>query len=315
MYNDSSLNAKGTCILKLRNPKNRKKHRVKFYIVDGVTTPILGAQAIQHMELIKVQPQNILQVQENTNTLDKFKDVFEGQGTFSSELNLEIDSSIHPVKSPLRRVPIALRKPLKEELIKLESKGIIQKVETPTDWISSLVVVKKPSGKLRLCIDPKPLNKALKRNHYPLPIIEDLLPELRNAKVFSLCDVKDGYWHVKLSEPSSYLTTFETPYGRYRWLRMPFGISPASEYFQYMLDQTLEGLPGIHTLADDILVTGEGETHEEAVKDHDRKLEGLLSRCRSKGIRLNRSKLKKLKTTSVTVRYVELSKPVGKRRP
>ena len=148
MYNDSSLNAKGTCILKLRNPKNRKKHRVKFYIVDGVTTPILGAQAIQHMELIKVQPQNILQVQENTNTLDKFKDVFEGQGTFSGELNLEIDYSIHPVKSPLRRVPIALRKPLKEELIKLESKRIIQKVETPTDWISILVVVKKPSRKL-----------------------------------------------------------------------------------------------------------------------------------------------------------------------
>ena len=125
-----------------------------------------------------------------------------------------------------------------------------------------------------------------------MPVIEDLLPELRNAKVFSLCNVKDGYWHVKLSEPFSYLTTFETPYGRYRWLRMLFGISPASEYFQYMLDQTLEGLPGIHTIADDILVTGEGETHEEAVKDHDRKLEGLLSRCRSKGIRLNRSKLK-----------------------
>ena len=73
---------------------------------------------------------------------------------------------------------------------------------------------------------------------------------------------------------------------------MPFGISPASEYFQYMLDQALQGLPRIHTIADDILVTGEGETHEEAVKDHDRKLEGLLSRCRSKGKRLNRSKLK-----------------------
>ena len=65
---------------------------------------------------------------------------------------------------------------------------------------------------------------------------------------------------------------------------MQFGISPASEYIQYMLDQALEGLPGIHTIADDILVTGESETHEEAVKDHDRNLVGLLSWCRSKGI-------------------------------
>ncbi|VDI14483.1 Hypothetical predicted protein, partial [Mytilus galloprovincialis] len=123
--------------------------------------------------------------------------------------------------------PNYLKPKLKAELQRLEKLGVIKPVDTPTDWVSSLVIVKKPSGKIRLCIDPKPLNKALKRCHYPLPIIEDLLPELSKAKVYSKCDVKNGFWHVNLADESSFLTTFETPFGRYRWTKMPFGISPA----------------------------------------------------------------------------------------
>ena len=126
---------------------------------------------------------------------------------------------------------------MKNELQRLKKLGVIKPVVTPTDWVSSLVIVKKPSGKIRLCIDPKPLNKALKRCHYPLPIIEDLLPELSKAKVFSKCDAKNGFWHVTLDEQSSFLTTFETPFGRFRWLKMPFGISPAPEYLQQFLER------------------------------------------------------------------------------
>eukprot|EP00118_Oscarella_pearsei_P024025 m.296592 g.296592 ORF g.296592 m.296592 type:complete len:311 (+) comp40764_c1_seq17:319-1251(+) len=155
-----------------------------------------------------------------------------------------------------------------------------------------MLVRRKPSGQLRICIDPKPLNKALKRSHYPSPVLDDLLPELSKARVFSVCDVKHGFWHVKLDDPSSLLTTFATPYGRYRWLRMPFGISPAPEIFQRKLHEALSGLDGIFLIADDILVAGEGDTMQEATKDHDRKLEALLQRCREKGIVLNVAKLK-----------------------
>jgi ribosomal protein S26 len=68
--------------------------------------------------------------------------------------------------------------------------------------------MKRASGKVRLCIDPKPLNKALKRSHYLMPVVEDLLPELSQAKVFSKCDVKNAFWHVKLDEGSSHLSSF-----------------------------------------------------------------------------------------------------------
>ena len=87
---------------------------------------------------------------------------------------------------------MAMKAKLKEELVRLERLGVVRPVDRPTDWVSSLVLVKKP----RVCIDPKPLNKALKRSHYSLPIIDDLLPELSKAKVFSVCDVKNRFWHV-----------------------------------------------------------------------------------------------------------------------
>ena len=92
---------------------------------------------------------------------------------------------------------------------------MIRKVKEPTIWVSSLVVVEKPNEKLRICIDPLHLNKALKWSHYPLPVIEDVLPELADVKVFSKADLKDGFLHIKLDNESSLLTTFETPWARY----------------------------------------------------------------------------------------------------
>jgi len=147
-------------------------------------------------------------------------------------------------------------------------------------------------------IDPQPLNRALKCSHYPLLVIDDILLALSKAKVFSVCDVKNRFWHVKLDEELSYLTTFGTPFGRYRWQKMPFGISPAPEYFQHCLDQAIKGLPGVRTVADDILISGDGNTVEEAVKDHDKKLLTLLERCREKGVKLNKEKFK-LKMTEI----------------
>ena len=117
-----------------------------------------------------------------------------------------MDETITPVKQPLRKVPIAIKPKLKVELARLEKLGIIKPVDEPTDWVSSLVLVKKPNGKLRICIDPKPLNKALKQSHYPLAVIDDILPELSQAKVFSVGDVKNGFWHVELDNESSYFT-------------------------------------------------------------------------------------------------------------
>lgn len=305
MYNKSKLKPMGKCKIKIRNPRNHKLYRLEFQVVntDGAV-PLLGRKASEAMKLIKVHHENIMAMDSIITTgkpttgwtMEQIKtsyaDVFTGDGCLGGKYKMEVDSTVKPVQLPKRRVPVALMKPLKEELRDLQHRGIITPVECSTDWISAMVVVQKQNGKPRVCIDPKPLNKALKRSHFPLPTIEDILPDLSKAKVFTVCDVKSGFWHVQLEEESSYLTTFATPFGRYRWRRMPMGISPAPEIFQRKLTQALDNVPGLYIIADDILITGQGETQEEAERDHDEKLKQFLDRCREKNIKLNAEKFR-----------------------
>ena len=282
MYSKVNLKVLGVAKISLRNPNNKKKYRVEFAIIDEDYTPLLGSSAAQEMGLITVQQENILQVKESYQELNMeritatYPDVFQGLGCMDGALHLEVDESASLSIMPPRRVPLALKERLKEELACLEKANVIKREEEPTDWVSSLVVTEKPNGKLRVCIDPQHLNKALKRSHYPLPVIEDILPELDDVKVFSKADIKDGFLQIQLDQESSKLTTFQTPWGRYRYLRIPFGISPAPECFQRKLDQNLEGLEGIYKVADDILITGRGTSKEEAVKNHDANLLKLL---------------------------------------
>ena len=297
MFNKSQLEALGKVRIETRNPKNNKTYQVEYVIVSEGFKGLLGAKSIQELDLITVNMDNIMSVSTSTvstmtNILKEYQDVFKGEGLLAQKLHLELDNSIPAVKLPVRKVPLAVKEPLKEEIHRLVHMGILKPVDSPTDWISSMVVVMKRNGRVRLCIDPKPLNKALKRNHYPLPGIDNILPEISKAKVFTVVDAKNGFWHVPLDEESSYLTTFGTPWGRFRWTRMPFGISVAPEEFQRRLDNALEGLDGVTPIFDDILIYGAGETEAEAINDHDRKLVALLNRCREKGIKLNKEKVK-----------------------
>jgi hypothetical protein len=100
-------------------------------------------------------------------------------------------------------------------------RSAIQPVDVPTNWVLALLVTRKKDGRIRVC---KPL-----RNHYLLPTVEDVLPKLSKAKFLSVLDAGNGFWQVELDEESGYTTT---PWGRYRYLRMPFGIAPALEEFQ-----------------------------------------------------------------------------------
>ena len=117
-----------------------------------------------------------------------------------------------------------MREKFENELKRLEELKIITHVDEPTEWVSQFVVAMKKSGSLRICIDPKPLNAALKRERYQIPVIDDLLLDVTDACVFTKVDLSSAFWHLELDEKSSVLTTFATPYGRFRWLRLPFGL-------------------------------------------------------------------------------------------
>ena len=139
--------------------------------------------------------------------LKQYSDVFsEELGCIAESVHLDVDGSIQSTKQAARRLPLALQEDVKSELDRLETIGVIAKVSRPTEWVSALVVERKKNGKLRLCLDPRPLNKALKRSTYPIPVVDDLLPRLSKAKIFTVCDARNGYWQVKLNESSSLLT-------------------------------------------------------------------------------------------------------------
>ena len=155
-----------------------------------------------------------------------------------------------------RKFSIHLRDQLKEQLDDMEKSKVITKVRQPTDWVNSMVCTQKSDGTLRVCLDPKDLNKAIKRCHHKTPTLEELTHKLAGATVFSKLDAKNGYWSVELDHESSLLTTFNTPFGRYRYLRMPFGLVMSQDVFQRKMDQILEECSGTMSIADDVAVFG-----------------------------------------------------------
>lgn len=281
-YGGEKLAVKGTCTLRCRYKE--RDMLLDFYIVDTQAPPVLGLQACLYMDLIKLVLSVTAPIDKQT-IMEEYRDVFKGIGLFPGECHIHIDPAATPVVCPLRRTPLALRSRLKEELQHMEDTQIIAKVIEPTEWVSALVIVEKPrTGKLRICLDPRELNKAIKRPHYPLPTLEDITPRLTGARYFSVLDARSGYWSIKLSHESSKLTTFNTPFGRYRFLRLPFGLASAQDEFQRKIDETYEGLDGVAAIVDDILVYG--ATREE----HDRNLHAMLKRSWERGVRLNPDK-------------------------
>lgn len=120
-------------------------------------------------------------------------------------------------------------------------------------WVNALVVCDKPkTQKIRVCLDPRPLNKAM-RPHYPLPTLEDVTSKLAGAKYFSTLDARSGYWAIKVSEESSIPTTFNTIFGRYCFLRLPFGIVSAQDEFKRRVNETYKGLRGLAGNMDNML--------------------------------------------------------------
>ena len=173
------------------------------------------------------------------------------------------------------------------------SLGVIKRVHEPTDWVSSLVYSRKANGKIRICLDPKDLNLAIKRPHYATRTLDEVTHHLGGARVFSKLDARSGYWSVHLDQPSSLLTTFNSPFGRYRFLRLPFGLNLSQDVFQERMDRILEYYPGTIGIADDVGVFGKDE------QQHDENLRHLMKTASQHGLVFNETKCS-IKTDSLT---------------
>ena len=255
-----------------------KTKLLEFQVVDMQAKPILGLASCEALNLIQLV--DIIGDEE----LVSFADVFKGLGEMEDDYTIRVDQSVRPVVHASRKVPAALRDELKKELQRMEKERVIEKVDHPTAWVNSLVIVEKKRGGLRICLDPRDLNKAIQREHYQLPTIEEIAGRLSGNTIFSVLDANPAFWQIRLNKDCADLTTSNTPFGRYRFLRLPFGLNSSAEVFAKRFHQAFENIPGVETYMDEILIAGKD------VKEHDARSKAVLETARAKGIKLKPSK-------------------------
>ena len=247
-----------------------------FYVAESDGPVIIGLPSCRILKLITVHCEITEKLERpyikgNQHLKALYPSRYEEKiGNFPGYAHLTLrDGAPGHIEGP-KKYPIMLRGEMKQELVRMENLGVIAKVTEPTDWVSGMAFSRKENGNLRICICPTHLNKWLKRTHHKTPTIEEITHKLSGAQVLSKVDARHGYWSIKLDHGSSLLTTFNTPFGRYRYLRLPFGLNVSQDIFQEKMDQILENCPGTVNIADDILVYGKDDhDHDEHMHNFD----------------------------------------------
>ena len=283
-YGGQEIPTLGSCQLKIKI--GDEEQVLTFLVVKIKKKPLLGLKDALRLKLIKLHPE-VYELEEQQPGIppdiqEKYGSLFSDlPGTIPIVYKMKLKPDAQPVIRPPRKVPIAKKDRIKQELEKMEKNGIICKVTEATEWVSSMVAAeKKNTDELRICIDPRDLNQALMRPHHQLKTVDDILSDITGAKVFSKLDAKSGFWHIQLEEKSSFYTTFNTPQGRYRFIKMPYGITSGSEVFQHAMEHLLEGYP-CKVIVDDIIVYG------KTMEEHDANLEKVMQRLQEINLHLN----------------------------
>jgi hypothetical protein len=161
---------------------------------------------------------------------------------------------------------------------------VIERVTEPSEWVHPMQIAFKPDGRLRICMDPRYLDKYLARAIFPFPSLDQVFSSVKGACVFSKTDLTWGFWNLRLDEASQRLCTFVTTWGVFRYRRLPFGVSPAPEVFHRVIADVLVDLPGVIHYVDDVLVYG------ATTAEHDVGLQMVLARLRKAGFAISDTK-------------------------
>ena len=260
--------------------KGGKAMSEEIYVIPNLKSPLLGVTVI---EALGLAAQLQVVADELNDPAREFPHLFKGLGKTSAKYRITLQEGAEPyaINVP-RRIAIPLMPKVKAEIERMARLGVISRIEEPTKWCAGMVVVPKSGGKVRICVDLTRLNHSVQRERHILPAVDQTLARVAGATVFSKLDANSGFWQIPLAPESRPLTTFLTPFGRYCFNRLPFGITSAPEYFQHYMSKVLEGLEGTVCLIDDILVYG--------AEEHDAQLRAVLKRLEAEGLTLNRDK-------------------------
>jgi len=173
---------------------------------------------------------------------------------------------------------------VKKELERMETMGVIKRVQGPTERCAGMIVVPKPNGSVRICVDLTKLNQNVCRKCHMLPSVDHTLAQLNGATIFSKLDANSGFWQIKITKQSALLTTFITPFSRFCFNRLPFGIIFTPKHFQRRMSQILEGVEGVVCMMDDVSIYGCTQ------KEHDSCLIAVHDKIQASGATLNDQK-------------------------
>ena len=275
-YNNGLIATHGSCVARV-NVRGQSVP-VRFAVVEN-SQSLLGGDTCEKLGLVQkidgVACQNI--ESEDDCTLPEVNIM----PSLPFEYEIRVDPSVTPVIKPPRRVPVCIKDSLKSELDRMEAIGVIEKQTEPTKWVSEIVCVRKPNGKLRVCLDPGELNKAVLREHYQLPTREEIFSDIKEATVFSKLDASQAFWQIPLSENTKTLTCFNTPFGRYVYRRLPYGLASSPEVFHRSMELMFGDVDGCKVYMDDILVWGKDR------EQHDERLAKVRNRIEKYGLSMN----------------------------
>ena len=191
-YNGEDVHVQGQCTLSLTSKENSVK--ASFLISPRDVKPIVGRELPEKLNLVKRtfsvehanSSKNLAGSKYNKAKLcEKYQDCFEGLGCLPHTVKIELRDDATPVVEPCRKIPFAKYDKLKADLQRMEAMGVIEKIEEPTEWVNSFVPVTKPNGQLPVCLDPRNLNKSIKREHFKLPTRDEVTAQFTNAKIFT----------------------------------------------------------------------------------------------------------------------------------
>ena len=260
------------------------KHR-DYTVMEDIYVLQQGASLLSYQASVRLSLVKLTVCEVSKDIQNSYPTLFTGLGKLGTEYDIKIDSTIEPyaISTP-RRVPLPLMASVKEELERLESLDVIMPVQEPTPWRAPIVVVPKSNSQVRICVDLTKLNRAVQRERHILPSVDHVLGQMAGAAVFTKLDANSGFHQIQLSPRSQLLTTFITPFGRFAYKRLPFGVSSGPEYFQREMSRILEGLEGIVCLMDDIVIFGRDQP------EHDIRLRAAMDKLVASGITLNKDK-------------------------
>ena len=249
--------------------------KAEFVVIDGKGEALLGRETAIQLGVLQFGVP-VYSLKSKEEILHDYKGIFEGVGKLTGlQVKLHMDPDVPAVAQPVKRTPFSLREKVKEKIEELVAMDIIEPVGGPTPWVSPVVKVPKQNDEICLCVDMRRTNKAIIRERYQIPTVDEVLHNLNQTTVFSKLDLKWGYHQLELHPDTRSITTFMTHCGLYRDKRLMFGINSAPEVYQHVIQQTLQGCEFVANISDDIIVHGRStEEHNERLKEKNLTLNG-----------------------------------------